>query len=149
MPELTVRLATSADAVGLANLPGQWDSEFARPEFAPDLAEWMDAHPFHHCVVAILDGSVVGMAWLAIVERVPRPGRLDRRSGDIQSVFVHPDARGLGVGKSMMSALDELASSLGLILQTVNSSTMGIALYESAGFASTPQLLRKRTADGD
>ncbi len=143
MPELTVRVATSADARSIAGLRDAWDSSEPRPGFAPDLADWMDAHPSHHCVLALLDGAVVGMAWLAIVDRVPRPGLLERRSGDIQSVFVLPEARGLGAGKAMMDALDEIAAPLGLQHLSVHSSPMGIHLYESVGFASTPQLLRK------
>jgi GNAT superfamily N-acetyltransferase len=147
MSELTIRVATSADAPALADLPW-WDPSGPSPDFAPDLARWMDDNPAHTCMLAFLDEKLVGMAWLAVVARVPRPGKLDRRSGDIQSVFVLPEARRSGVATALLNALDELATSQGLLHQSVHSSAMGIPLYESVGFVATPKLMRKPDTAG-
>jgi len=60
--------------------------------FSADLAEWWDEHQgTHHAFVAWADDStVVGMAWLAMLPRVPRPGATNRLCADIQTVFVLP-----------------------------------------------------------
>ena len=60
-------------------------------------------------LVAELDGAIVGMAWLAFAPRVPSPRALDRRNGDVQSVYVWPDARGRGVGGRLVDAIVEEA----------------------------------------
>lgn len=58
--------------------------------------------------------------------------------GEIKSVFVHPDARGLGVAKALLRDLEQRALAAGLPilrLETGNTLRPARALYLSEGFA--------------
>lgn len=111
--------------------------------FATELAQWWEAHRDSH--VAFLarmpDREVVGMAWVALVPRVPRPGAVDRLSADIQTVFVQPERRGHGIGSALVQAASEHAESLGALHVTVHSGRRAVPVYERLGFQSSPQLL--------
>lgn len=113
--------------------------------FAVDLATWWTDHSNSHTafVARSADSEVVGMAWLALVPRVPRPGTTDRRSADIQSLFVVPEQRGKGIGSVLVQAASEHAGRLGASRVTVSSGHKAVPLYERLGFASSPQLLQR------
>ena len=110
--------------------------------FASDLDAWWSDHETSHLAfVARVEGDIVGMAWLALLPRIPRPGATARLSGDIQTVFVDPDHRGKGIGSALVQAASEHALGLGAIRVTVHSGRRAVPVYERLGFASTPQLL--------
>ena len=111
--------------------------------FATDLRAWWAEHARSHHAFVARDGSspVIGMAWMALVPRVPRPGTTTRRSADIQSVFVLPDHRGRGVGAALVRAATHHAFHLGAEHVTVHSSTRAVPLYERLGFASSREVL--------
>ncbi|SDF48657.1 Ribosomal protein S18 acetylase RimI [Blastococcus fimeti] len=146
---MDVGLAGRQDVSQLAHL--LW--LFAAPEeqarqsveaFAGDLdAWWADHADSHVAFVARHPGSeVVGMAWLALVPRVPRPGTTARLSADIQSVFVLPEQRGRGIGAVLVRAATDHARRLGATRVTVHSSSRAVPVYERLGFASSRQLLQ-------
>jgi GNAT superfamily N-acetyltransferase len=111
-------------------------------EFAANFIDWATSHPEHHCVVAREGaGRVVGMAWLAVLPRVPGPISFDRAGGDIQSVYVSPDNRNEGIGAAMIQRIVELAGQLGLMRVTVHSSGRAIPVYGRAGFIAKENLL--------
>ena len=116
--------------------------------FALDLGAWWTEHDAHVAVVARCADhgpagcGVVGVAWLALVPRVPRPGTTTRLSGDIQSVFVLPDHRGNGIGSALVQAASQHALHLGARRVTVQAGRTSVPLYERLGFASSPQLLQ-------
>lgn len=82
------------------------------------------------------------MAWLALVPRVPRPGRIGRLSADVQSVFVVPAHRGRGIGAALVEAVTQHALQLGAAHVTVHSSEGAVPLYERLGFTSSRLLLQ-------
>lgn len=145
-------LADLAHLLWLHALPEEQDLQTV-DAFAVDLGQWL-AGPgcSHHAFVARGDdGRVVGMAWLALVPRVPRPGTTTRASGDIQSVFVLPEARGKGIGGALIEAVTTHAQQLGADRVNVHSGRKAVALYERLGFASSQQLLQtadRRPPDG-
>lgn len=112
--------------------------------FASDLGEWWSANDRSHVafVARRAAAGVVGMAWLALVPRVPRPGTTGRCSGDIQSVFVLPEERGKGLGAGLIAAASTYALGLGAGRVVVQSGRRAVPLYERLGFASSPQLLQ-------
>src|SRR6266511_659227 len=103
---VTVRRATAADAPALARLRWRWPGE-ERDETGPDHAAllayfsaWVVDHLSPHLpFLAELAGRVARMAWLMLATRVPSPTRIDRRTGDVQSVYVVPELRNSGVGE--------------------------------------------------
>lgn len=146
---MDVRVATHQDVPDLARLV--WlhaaPDEQARQSvdsFAVDLGEWWTSHDHSHLafVASDTESGIVGMAWLALLPRVPRPGATDRRSADIQSVFVLLDERGRGIGSALIRAAAEHAQRLGAKRVTVSSSDKAVALYERLGFASVRHLLQ-------
>jgi len=113
--------------------------------FATDLAPWWQAH--HHSHVAFVarleNPQIVGMAWVALVPRIPRPGTMVRLSADLQSVFVLPAYRGRGIGSALVEAASEHAIRLGALRVTVHSGRKAVPLYERLGFVSGRQLLQR------
>lgn len=87
--------------------------------------------------------EIVGVAWVALVPRVPRPGATERMSGDIQSVYVLPEHRGRGIGSALVDAAARHAEQLGALRVTVHSGRRAVPVYERLGFASSHQLLQR------
>lgn len=147
---MEIRLASTTDVVGLARL--LWLNHFLpepdRPSleaFAAELAQWWASHRATHAafIASRPPEGIVGMAWVALVPRVPRPGTIDRLSADIQSVFVHPDHRGHGVGSRLVDAAAHHAENLGATRVTVHSGRKAVPVYERLHFASSRQLLQR------
>jgi GNAT superfamily N-acetyltransferase len=113
--------------------------------FAVDLGAWWTDHDDSHLafVARLADSELVGMAWLALVPRVPRPGTTTRRSADIQSVFVVPEQRGKRIGSALVQAASDHALRLGAGRVTVHSGRKAVPVYERLGFASSRQLLQR------
>lgn len=113
--------------------------------FAAEFAQWWSAHQDSHLafVARLLRPEIVGMAWVAIVPRVPRPGATIRLSADIQSVFVVPEHRGRGIGSALVDAASEHAASFGALRVTVHSGRKAVPVYERLGFESSRQLLQR------
>jgi GNAT superfamily N-acetyltransferase len=143
--------ATSDDAPALARLLWLHHDETAQPgpsdvtAFAADLARWWAANDrSHRAFLARTDeGEVVGLAWLALLPRVPRPGTTGRFSADVQSVFVLPDHRGRGIGAALVEAAAEHAARSGAHYVTVHSSRRAVPVYERLGFEASGQLLKR------
>jgi GNAT superfamily N-acetyltransferase len=129
---MEIRTAVPDDVGRLADLLGRF-AGCDQPEgaaFAPDLLRWWADHDSHVAFLAVLpSGEAVGMAWLALTARVPRPAGAARLSGDVQSVFVVPEHRSAGVGSALLRAVMEHANQRAL------------SLDERAGFTSSPELL--------
>ena len=145
---MDVCLAGSQDAAQLARL--LWmhaaPDEQARQSvdsFAVDLeAWWTDHEDSHLCFVARpTQSEAVGMVWLALLPRAPRPGDCSRHSADIQSLFVLPEQRGKGIGSELVRAASEQALRLGAGRVTVHCGRRAVPLYQRLGFASSGQLL--------
>jgi GNAT superfamily N-acetyltransferase len=65
--------------------------------------------------------------------------RIEERSGELKRMYVCPEARGLGVGKALLEALETEARSLGLtrlLLETGTRQTGAMGLYRQAGFSN-------------
>ena len=145
---MDVGLAGPQDAGELARLlwlnASPAERERSVGSFEADLAGWWAEHARAHIAfVARAAGSdVVGMAWLAAVPRVPRPGRLARLSADVQSVYVLPAQRGRGIGTALVRAVTDHALALGAEHVTVHSSEGAVTLYERLGFTSSRLLLQ-------
>jgi GNAT superfamily N-acetyltransferase len=150
LPSMDISLAGQEDLGHLARLlwlhaaPEEQATQSVE-SFAADLADWWhDHHDSHLPFIARAHGSeVVGMVWLALVARVPRPGTTARRSADIQSLFVLPERRGRGIGSRLVQAASEHAWRLGAARVTVQSGRRAVPVYERVGFASSRQLLQR------
>lgn len=67
--------------------------------------------------------------------------RIEARTGEVKRMYVAPEARGLGVGRTVLAALEAEARALGcarLVLETGVRQPEAIRLYERAGFIRIP-----------
>jgi len=118
------------------------ESRLNADEFARAFTEWARAHADTHTVfVAFRDSDAVGMTWVALAPRIPSPGSLDRKNAEVMSVYVVPEARGLGIGALLVDAAITWARQAGAEHAIVHSSKAAISLYEGAGFAASPLVL--------
>lgn len=137
--------------MGLAQLLCELDTRDGYPapsavaSFEAELTHWWAAHHHSHLafVARLREPDIVGMAWVALVPRVPRPGATSRLSADIQSVFVRPDHRGRGIGSALVEAAAACATSIGALHVTVHSGPKAVPVYERLGFESSPRLLQR------
>jgi GNAT superfamily N-acetyltransferase len=143
------RRARPVELPQLAALRWRWVQAAGDEDLTPDAGyvadalRWYRDHEGSHIpfVAVTEDGQVAGMAWLAVTDRVPAPGRLDRRSGDLQSCYVLPSHRGRGVARAIVRTLLAHAWDMGLEHVTVHASPRSVPMYERAGFRQVDELL--------
>ncbi|MHB8576709.1 MAG: GNAT family N-acetyltransferase [Dehalococcoidia bacterium] len=83
-------------------------------------------------LVACIDGAAVGCGAVR---------RIDGDSAEIKRMYVRQTARGHGVGRRILAALEAEAISLGstrLVLETGDRQQEALALYEHSGFTVIP-----------
>ncbi|MDA1358884.1 GNAT family N-acetyltransferase [Glycomyces luteolus] len=147
--KVEIRIARADEFTAVAGLRWQWEVEVGetptmpRETFEKGFAEWARRHiDSHRCIVVSRNGTVVGMAWLAVIERVPTPDSMARATGDLQSVYLVPEARNGGLGSRLIAASLDEARTLGLPNVTVQSTTRAVPVYSRNGFAASPKVLQ-------
>jgi GNAT superfamily N-acetyltransferase len=106
---------------------------------------WMREHETSHVPFLVFDVQrPVGMAWLAIVDRIPGPEFFVRRSAYVQSVFVVVDHRSRGVGSALMMRLVDFAREGGLHYLAVHPSEESFDSYQRLGFEHSNRVLELR-----
>ena len=149
MTAMEIRRAGREDLDDVARLvwqhaPAEQQGQQSLSAFTDDLATWWDQHvDSHHAFLAVVDGAAVGIAWVALLPRVPRPGSTTRVSADLQSVYVVPEHRGRRIGAALVEAATEHGLQLGASRVTVHSSRKAVPMYERLGFAGLPQYLQR------
>jgi GNAT superfamily N-acetyltransferase len=101
----------------------------------------LDHRATHLAFLAEVDGRLAGMAWLSLTDRVPTAHTPDRRTGDIQSVYVTPEARGRGVGARLIETILRHARDVELAYLIVHSATGAVGFYERLGFVDNGRWL--------
>lgn len=154
--DVVIRASRPDDMPAVADLRWRWSvaEGGAEPAATPDdyraaMTAFAREHPdTHRCVVAERAGVVLGMAWLGLVARPPTPDRPGRRlTADVQTVYVHPELRGLGVAGRLVTALLDTADDLGVERTSVHSSVDGERLYRRLGFGDARLLLQRPPED--
>jgi GNAT superfamily N-acetyltransferase len=146
-PVTAVRRGSPADAEALAWLRWRWRVEEGNETgdlatFRPAFVTWMRRHETSHVpFVAHTEDSAIGMAWLALVERIPGPSRWLRRAAYIQSVYVVPERRSEGAGTGLLEAAIAYARSEELDYLAVHPTPRALSFYRRMGFAETPRVL--------
>jgi GNAT superfamily N-acetyltransferase len=146
---IAIRPARPDDLDVVAELRWRWVQEIygtsgiTLDEFVPRFVTWAkENQTSHRCMVMVRDDLIIGMAWLAITQRVPHPRAFERASGDLQCVYVLPDERNAGLGGQLIESVLALGHDLGLERVTVHSSDQAISTYCRHGFTSSPRLLQ-------
>ncbi|WP_297610479.1 GNAT family N-acetyltransferase [Nocardia sp.] len=149
----TVRPIADDDLTAVAELRWHWGSEkqsvpaVGHDEFVRQFTGWARQHrASHRGLVLVHDNVLIGMAWLAVVPRMPSVRMVHRASGDVQCVYVTPGHRNRGFGGRLLDAVLRLAEELELERVTVHSSRRAVTLYGRYGFAASARLLEVDTA---
>ena len=147
-PGATIRRAGMGDVAALARLRWVWrttergEHGLSQPEFETAFSQWWAGRQDGHTAyIAEAGGDAVGMAWLAIFDRIPQPRRLERHAGNVQSVFVLEAFRNRGLGQALVEAVIAEARTRGLGYLIVHPSERAFPLYQRLGFAETHQML--------
>jgi len=143
-----IRRAGIADTAALAELRWLWRTDergehgLSPGEFQTALRHWWGSRQESHIAyIAERDGHAVGMAWLAMFDRIPQPRDVGRLAGNVQSVFVVEAFRNQGVGGALVEAVIAGARARGAGYLIVHPSQRAYPLYERLGFAPTKHLL--------
>jgi GNAT superfamily N-acetyltransferase len=147
--EVVVRRATNADHDSLASLQWRWrveewgrTPESSQPQFRAAFRRWAALHSGSHTpFVAMEAAHTVGMAWLALIERVPTPHRWRRLGAALQSVYVVPSLRNSGLGASLVAAALDHARATGVDYVIVHPSERSFPFYRRLGFSGSGQHL--------
>lgn len=150
MDVVTVRPARTEELSAVADLRWQWTLEndkekpvMTREQFNAHFVAWArDNAASHTCLVLLRGAKVIGMAWLAVTNRVPSPASPQRAAGDMQCVYVVPEERNNGLGGLLVNAVNELATERGLERVTVHSSSKAVSAYARRGYEISPKLLQ-------
>jgi glucosamine-phosphate N-acetyltransferase len=89
-------------------------------------------------LVVVREGDVIGFAVLLVESKV-RGGKM----GHIEDVVSHPDFRGLGVGRFLISELTDIASRLGCYKVALHCQQHNVEFYEKCGFDSNGSSMQK------
>ncbi|MEN6406972.1 MAG: GNAT family N-acetyltransferase [Thermoguttaceae bacterium] len=91
-----------------------WTNGALTEEFVQFVAE--------HFYVAILDEAIVGT------------GMIDCKTGRLDAIMVRPDLMRQGIGRQMVSFLEDIARAAGLTELTLDSTLNAAPFYRSCGF---------------
>ncbi len=125
---IATETADQPEVAGLLALSDDYMAGLYPPEgnFAVDLKAL--CQPDITLVVARLDGRAVGCGAVKI---------LDGESAELKRIFVHDEARGHGLGRRIVAALEEIATAKGIrdiYLETGPLNVEAVRLYAAQGY---------------
>lgn len=146
-----IRLALPRDALAIAALTMQDDRECGatvEEGFLDRFAEaWLADRARVTFIAEAPDGRPLGLVTAAIVSKLPSSRRPRTRWLHVSLLFVTRDARGEGIGSSLLEALRLWGDEHDVDRMQLNAAPKARALYERAGF-TTPagELMERRAA---
>jgi GNAT superfamily N-acetyltransferase len=108
---------------------GLYDGE---ADIGPTRDAWMFEPPDGVFLAARIDGRAVGCGGVC---------RFDETRAELKRMYVEPGSRGLGIGRSLLEALEAAARGLGyvaVVLETGDRQREALGLYTSAGYERIP-----------
>ena len=137
MAEVEIRPARPDEAPG-AELLGEFYAEISAlyPDWSPELGSTASVAdmlpPGGRFVVAYIDGRPAGCGTVK---------RFDDRTGEIKRIYIRPDARGHGLARRILAALEDAAAEIGyerVCLDTGARQPAAQALFRSSGYREIP-----------
>jgi GNAT superfamily N-acetyltransferase len=151
MNDTKFRRAGSGDVGDIATLRYSWrvdemgEHGLEVGEFESQMRGWIERHRDTHLgYLATQDTVAVGCAWLCVIDRVPAPAKFVRRAGVVQSVFVRPAQRNVGVGSDLVRLIINEARAMDLDYLSVHPSERSVTFYQRLGFDNPDRTLELR-----
>lgn len=148
----TLRAGVTSDAAALARLRYAFRTDLETPAeaeavFLARCRSWMETRlasgPWCSWVLE-QNGDLVGTVWLQLLEKLPNPVAEPEWHGYISSLFVRPEARGLGLGSRLLAAALAECDRRGCDAVLLWPTPRSRSLYERHGFAVREDLLERR-----
>lgn len=126
-----IRKATREDAQAIWDLriaaildqcAGYYSLDILKAWTSGDLSETFIGNVAQHFHVAVHNDQIVAT------------GMIDTQTGKIDAIFVHPDHMRKGLGKMVVTFLEEVARKRGLKTITLDSSLNAVDFYRACGF---------------
>lgn len=151
MSDTTIRLAREDDIEQLVEMRRDFSFEdfengevIGRPGYEDDcrafLTEAITSGRWH-IWVAESGEHIVSHAYVALVEKVPRPIRENARIAYMTNVYTRPNFRGRGIGAEIIRRAQEAARESDVELIIVWPSEGSVAFYKREGFAAPDEPL--------
>ena len=147
----SIRLASLDDVEQLVELRRAFtfedfdaDAAIGRPDYENDCRAFLtDAITGDrwHIWVAELAGHIVSHAFVALVDKVPRPIRENARIAYLTNVYTQPEFRGQSIGAEIIRCAQAAAREAGVELIIVWPSDRSIEFYEREGFGKPQDAL--------
>jgi GNAT superfamily N-acetyltransferase len=141
----TIRRATATDVSALAVLNHAWhedgreDPRELTDDYRRQFTDWyVDQCDSRLVWLAVLDGTAVGFVDVEVRTSPPRPRRPSIAWGYIESAYVRPEHRNLGIGRELLNAVLADADERALGAVFLHPTQDAVSLYERAGFAQAP-----------
>ncbi len=145
MSDIVIRLATQSDIGELVEMRRDFTFEDidpnernTRPGYEADcrrfLADAITSGRWH-IWVAEVGGQLVSHLFVALIEKVPRPVREDRRIAYLTNVYTRVAYRNQGIGARLIKRAQEAASDADVELMIVWPSDESVEFYTRQGFA--------------
>lgn len=153
----SIRLATLTDALALARLRFEFRAALNEAVETEDIflaraVPWMAGRLGEatnwRCWVAEDGGTIVGHLWLQLIEKIPNPAAELEWHGYITNVFVHPEARGAGIGAELIEAALRLCREKGVDSVILWPTARSRTLYARHGFAVRDDIMEAILDDG-
>jgi GNAT superfamily N-acetyltransferase len=143
----TIRVASFADLPQVTSLRQQWSANRGfsgdTGEFAERVREWWERQGDSRvCWLALDEELAIGMANLAVFERMPHVGVPVRRWGYVRNVWVDPVHRRRGVATALMTAVIDWCRARSFERIVLNPSQVSVPMYHGLGFRPADELLR-------
>ncbi|MCU1600348.1 MAG: hypothetical protein JWO22_1057 [Frankiales bacterium] len=139
---MPVREASPADVDELVRLRARWRGVDPTTDFSTAFRHWFhEEQPTRAWWIAEHGGRTCGMVNVKLFERMPSPGKPARRWGYLANLFVEPEARGQGVGASLVQAAIDFAQHHDLVRLVLAPSELSVPLYRRLGFRSANELM--------
>ncbi len=152
-----IRVASDADVPTLARLRWEFRAGLGPPAeaeaaFVARCEAWMrerlDGGRWVAWVAVDAAGALVGTLWLGVVEKMPNPAPEPEEHAYVTNVYVRPDARGAGVGSSLVAAAVAWCEARGVHAAVLWPTARSAALYLRHGFRPPDALLEREFAPG-
>ncbi len=138
----TCVLAGAGDLAELARLRAAWHPGDTDGFEARMCAWWERQSGQRRAWLARTGGRAVGMANLAVFERMPRPDVPDARWVYVANVWVDPAHRRRGVATALMDAVVAWSRRESMDRIVLNPSAVSVPFYRSLGFRPADDLMR-------